>query len=121
MLDQDAYVTGMAVYLGAGGLASLYFAWWLSRRWANSIAIALGLVAAALLLTPAYQGADAQTMAPALVVAAFEWLTNGPEAAAHAIRPLSAALAAAVAIGALVLLLGWLLGRRNPDPEQTST
>ena len=81
--------------------------------------LALGLVGAALLLTPAYQGPDADTMAPALVVAAFEWLTNGPEAADHAVRPLLVALAGAGGMGVLILLLGWLVKRRKRGDAET--
>lgn len=41
-------------------------------------------------------------MAPALVVAAFQLLTAGPEAAEHALRPLAVALATALVLTLLL-------------------
>ena len=41
----------------------------------------LVLLSAALLLTPAFPQPGVDTMAPALIVAGFEFLLNGPEAA----------------------------------------
>ncbi len=114
LLDENSYTVGMVLYLGAGGLASLFVTWWFRRRWTIALGVSAGLLLAALLLTPAYQSASAETMAPALIVAAFEWLTNGREAADHAIRPLLASLGLASAVSAVLLLLGWIIGRRKP-------
>ena len=76
--------------------------WWLGRSWGAGWTLLLVLLSAALLLTPAYPNASADTLAPALVVAGFQLFTEGPEAAEHAIRPLGATcLAALVPAGLL--------------------
>ncbi|HBO12056.1 MAG TPA: hypothetical protein DD491_04640 [Halieaceae bacterium] len=99
----------MATYLGAGALALLLLAWWL-RRW-PLLASWLCCSGAALLLLPAYPEPGMETMAPALVVAAFQFGTEGLEAAMHALRPLGVALLAAQVTG---LALGaWLRRRRG--------
>jgi len=108
MLTGGSYQLAMATYLGAAGLALLLLAWWL-RRW-PLLASWLCCSGAALLLLPAYPEPGMETMAPALIVAAFQFGTEGLEAAMHALRPLGVALLAAqvpgLAIGA------WLRRRR---------
>jgi hypothetical protein len=98
----------MLVYLAAGGVAALLLLWWLRRR--RVAALWLSLTAVALLLTPAYPEPGAETLAPALVVAAFQLLTAGVDAAMHALRPLGLALGIA---WVLALLLSLLLRRRR--------
>jgi hypothetical protein len=109
MLTGGSYQLAMATYLGAAGLALLLLAWWL-RRW-PLLASWLCCSGAALLLLPAYPEPGMETMAPALIVAAFQFGTEGLEAAMHALRPLGVALLAAqvpgLAIGA------WLRRRRG--------
>ena len=64
----------------------------------------LVLVAAALLLTPAFPREGVTTMAPALIVAGFQWATEGMEGALHALRPLALSLTVAVALALLLRL-----------------
>lgn len=106
MLTQSAYVTGLVTYV----LAAL-FALWLMHRWLlASLPVFWRLLVilplAALALTPAYTQPGGDTMAPALVVGAFQWITAGPEGAAHALRPLAmlSAIAAVVAVMVAVVL-----------------
>ena len=88
MLTETSYLTAIYTYCGAAVLVCLLLAWWLWRRWRNIwVALAVTL-SGALLLTPAYPQPGVETMAPALVVAGFELLLNGPEAARHAFKPL---------------------------------
>ena len=116
MLDENSYMTAMYVYIGAASLALLCLLWWLRRRWrAGWLALFL-LVSAALLLTPAYPQPGVSTMAPALVVAAFQILTDGVEAAAHALKPLAAMVIVAVIL-ALLLRLTLLKPRRVDQSE----
>ena len=109
MLTDGSYLLAMATYLAAAGVALLLLAWWL-RRW-PLLASWLCFSGAALLLLPAYPEPGMETLAPALVVAAFQFGTDGMEAAMHALRPLGVALLAAqvpgLAIGA------WLRRRRG--------
>jgi hypothetical protein len=109
MLTTGSYLLAMASYLAAGALALVLLAWWL-RRW-PLLASWLCFSGAALLLLPAYPEPGMETLAPALVVAAFQLGTAGAEAAMHALRPLGVALLAAqvpgLAIGA------WLRRRRR--------
>lgn len=118
MLTSTGYITGLLVYV----LSALLALWPLNRwllRWAGpGLRLLISLPVAALLLTPAYIQAGAETLAPALVVAAFQWLSQGPEAAEHALRPLMLFTAVAAGIAALgALLLAWRDRRsKRPDP-----
>lgn len=116
MLTENSYLTAIYVYVGAAVLMLLCLAWWLRRRWrAGWIALTV-LLGAALLLTPAYPREGVQTLAPALVVAAFRFFTEGLPAAEHALRPLAATSAAAVVL-ALLLRLTVFRPRRRPEAE----
>lgn len=117
MLTESSYLTAIYTYCGAAILAALLLAWWLGRRWRNGWTALLVLLAAALLLTPAFPQPGVDTMAPALIVATFEFLLNGPEAAEHAIKPLS--IACGIAVG-LALLLRLTLLRPRTTVAKTS-
>ena len=109
MLHESSYLTAMYVYVGAAVLILLYLAWWLSRHWRPAWVSLVVLLAAALLLTPAYPKEGVHTMAPALIVAAFQIFTGGTETAQHALRPLL--FFSGVAVG-LALLLRLAVFRR---------
>jgi hypothetical protein len=88
VLDENSYITALYVYIGSALVMLLYLAWWLSRHWRAGWVAVVVLVMAALLLTPAYPKSGVTTMAPALIVAVFQFATDGAEAAKHALRPL---------------------------------
>lgn len=104
MLTESSYLTAIYVYCGAALVFCMVLAWWLGRRLRHFWALALLLLSAALLITPAYPQPGVTTMAPALVVAAFELLLNGPEAARHAFKPLGVTCGAALLITVLLRL-----------------
>jgi hypothetical protein len=114
VLTESSYLTAIYAYCGAAVLIALLLAWWVGRRWANFWTILLVLLSAALLLTPAYPQPGVETMAPALIVAAFELLLNGPEAAQHALKPLTVACGLALVLAVLLRLT--LLRPRKPAP-----
>jgi hypothetical protein len=96
----------------------LLLGWWFRR--APGLASLAVLLSGALLLTPAYPRDGVETFAPALVVAAFQWVNEGREAAMHALKPLAAASVAAVVL-ALLLRLTLFRGRRRAvDEEQAA-
>lgn len=101
MLSETSYLTALAVYCGAAVMIVLCLLWWL-RRWSGGWAALVVLLNAALLLTPAYPREGADTVAPALVVAVFQLLTEGVEAASHALRPLGLMCGLAVVLAALL-------------------
>lgn len=101
MLTDTSYYTAIAIYAGAALLMLLYVALWLRRRLRPVTVLALFLLCAALLLTPAYPRDGVDTMAPALVVVCFQLFTEGYEAAQHAIRPLAAAVGLALVLAAI--------------------
>ena len=70
------------------------------------------LLSGALLLTPAYPREGVETFAPALIVAAFQWVNEGREGAMHALRPLAFMSLAAVVL-ALLLRITVFRGRRR--------
>jgi O-antigen ligase len=118
MLSQESYPLALYVYLGAGGAFLLCLGWWLGRSWGAGWAVLLVLLSAALLLTPAYPNADTDTLAPAIVVAGFQFFTEGPEAAEHALRPLGAACLAALVLAASLRFT--VFRRRRGDTSSNS-
>jgi hypothetical protein len=120
MLTETGYTLGLGTYLGAGALLALGSRRWLLPRSAPIIGGTLFGVLLALLLTPALARPGMDSFAPALVVALFQWFTAGPEAAAHALRPLGVAVAAGAALGFCYGLLRRLLARRPVDASEAA-
>jgi 4-amino-4-deoxy-L-arabinose transferase-like glycosyltransferase len=102
VLDEASYTLGIYIYTGAALLFVLCLGWWLRRHLRALWALCFVLLVAALLLTPAYPKENVDTMAPALIVAGFQFLTQGYEAAEHAIRPLSFMCGAALVLSLLL-------------------
>ena len=115
MLTESTYLTAIYTYCGAAVMAALLLAWWMGRRWPNGWTALVVLLGAALLLTPAFPQPGVKTMAPALIVASFEFFLNGPEAARHATKPLTIACGIAVVL-AIVLRLTLLRPRKPAAP-----
>ncbi|MEM8564572.1 MAG: hypothetical protein AAGF57_20190 [Pseudomonadota bacterium] len=111
VLSHSAYVTGLYVYVGAGLAFVAYLAWYLSRFCRPATVAFWVLLSAVLLLTPAYPNAGIDTLAPALVVAGFQFFTQGQEGAMHALRPLAALCLVAIVVA--VLLRFTLFRRRS--------
>jgi hypothetical protein len=97
-------MTALYIYIGAALLIMLYLGWWLSRHWGPGMVSLVVLLAGALLLTPAYPKEGVDTFAPALIVAAFQWITAGVEGARHALRPLAFMCLVAVVLALLLRL-----------------
>jgi hypothetical protein len=119
VLSDSSYLTAMYTYLGAASAVLVYLALILGRNWqwrAGWVALVV-LIAAALLLTPAYPDANIKTLAPALVVAVFEGLINGPEAAQHAIRPLAYMLGLALLLSILLRLTIFRRREKKSSPQ----
>ena len=114
MLSESSYLTALYVYIGAALAMMLLLGWWLRRS--PGIALLAVLLCGALLLTPAYPRDGVETFAPALVVAAFQWVNEGMEAAMHALRPLAFLSLAAVVL-ALLLRLTLFRRRRGAGDE----
>lgn len=109
MLTEQGYATALWVYGLAAVLALLLFNWWFLRGRSAALRLLLCLPLAAVLLTPAFIEAGGETLAPAAVVAGFQWFSQGPEAADHALRALlsftASAFAVAVVLSGLLLVL----------------
>lgn len=120
MLSESSYTLGIYVYVGSACAILLCLGWWLGRRWPATWVALVVLLAAALLLTPAYPTASATTMAPALIVAAFQLLTVGYAGAEHALRPLGAVSLSALGLWLLLYLALWLRRRRNTGVSPAS-
>lgn len=121
MLTESAYQFAMALYITAAVVALLLIVWWLRHRWQPVWLCLLGLGGAALLLTPAYPYEGVSTLAPALIVAPFQLLTEGIGAAQHALRPLAVMLAMAVAVTVLLRLSLWRGGRMGKAAGTTKS
>jgi len=113
VLSESSYLAAIYTYVGAASALLIYLAWILNRHWRGAWVALSVLLCAALLLTPAYPDAQVTTMAPALVVAVFEGLINGPEAAQHAIKPLGYMTGLAVLIAILLRLIFFRKRRSN--------
>jgi hypothetical protein len=118
MLTDSAYLTAIYVYVGAAIVMLMYLAWWLSRHWRPGWVTLVVLVLAALLLTPAYPKTGVSTMAPALIVAAFQIATQGVEAANHALRPLIFMAGLAVVFALLLSMTLFRRRVRKPPPSK---
>lgn len=110
MLTDVSYQTAIYAYLGAALLALLCFGWWLSWRWRPGWVAVVVCIFAALLLTPAFPNEKAETLAPALIVAGFQFFVYGYEEAEDAIRALATFTAAAL-VFALLFWVVFLRGR----------
>lgn len=115
MLSESSYLTAIYTYVGSAVIMLIYLAWWLGRHWRPGWVALVVLLAAALLLTPAFPRTDVDTMAPALIVAGFQLLTNGYVAAEHALRPLGFMSAVAVVLAFIL----WLLFLRGRAPRKS--
>ncbi|WOJ95715.1 hypothetical protein R0137_10710 [Congregibacter brevis] len=119
MLTDSAYLSALIVYSLSAMLAVALMNYWLLRKRSLAVKMMVSLPVLSLLLTPALIQPEADTFAPALVVLAFQWLSQGQEAAEHALRPLLMFTAIATAIGAcLALLVGVLSRRQNPSDSE---
>ena len=119
MLTSSGYNLALVVYIASALLALLLGNLWLLPRARWGLRALLTLPLAGLLLTPAYIEAGADTLAPALVVLAFQMLSSGAEAAGHALQPLVVFTGAGLVLGLLAFLLNLWLGRRaeqEPGP-----
>ena len=121
MLSESSYQTALYVYIGAALAIMLYLAWWLSRHWRAASVTFVVLLAGALLLTPAYPKDGIETLAPALVVAAFQWLTAGVEGAMHALRPLAFTCMTAVVLALLLRLTIFRISGKRRKPAAAKT
>lgn len=117
MLTETAYLSALIVYTLSALLAVALMNFWLLRSWSLGFKIFLSLPVLSLLLTPAFIQPEADTFAPAVVVVAFQWLSQGQEAAVHALRPLLLFTGISAGLGILsALILTWL-GRRSSALE----
>jgi hypothetical protein len=117
VLDENSYLMAIYVYVGSAVVMLIYLGWWLARHWRPAWVALVVLLMAALLLTPAFPKPGVTTMAPALIVAAFQFATDGPEAAEHALRPLIFLSGVAVV---LALLLKMTFFRRRTGKVRKS-
>ncbi|WP_439107060.1 hypothetical protein [Congregibacter sp.] len=120
MLTSSAYLTALIVYVLSALLAVAMMNLWMLRGRSVAIKCLISLPLLGLLLTPALIQPEADTFAPALVVLAFQWFSQGPEAAQHALRPLLMFTAIAAGLG---LVLALVLSRlsRKPSLEPSNT
>ena len=118
MLSESSYLMAIYVYTGAAFGLLICLAWWLGRHWRAGWVALVVLLAAALLLTPAYPKADVDTFAPALIVAGFQLFTEGYAAAEHALRPLAYMSALAVVIALLLWVTIFRRRGRAAQPQK---
>jgi hypothetical protein len=113
MLTDSGYQLALLAYAVAALVALPLAARWLLPRAGIGLRLVIVLPLAALLLTPAYIQPGADTLAPALVVALFQFMGEGAAGAQHALRPLGLLSAAALLLGTIAWLLLALRERRR--------
>ncbi|MEM0954499.1 MAG: hypothetical protein AAGI24_10190 [Pseudomonadota bacterium] len=112
MLDTESYLNAWLAY-GAATLVALGVLYvWIGARWSHSTRLGCALMLAALALAPAHPGTDVSTWAPAVFVAAFEFLTDGADAAMRPARSLLAGAGLGLAAWILVVALSRIFSRR---------
>ena len=104
MLTDSSYLYAISIYLMFGFLLALLLIHF-SRNWLSpALKAPCFLIFLGVFLVPAYPGDGIETMAPALVVAAFQFFIFGFDAASHAIRPLGLALFFSCFVSVLLLV-----------------
>jgi hypothetical protein len=107
VLTPENYQMAWLVYIGAGIAALVYLYFLIGSTMSRGARLALTLLLAGLVLTPAHPAEDIGTWAPAIFISGFELLISGPEAAARPARSLLAGEAMAMAL----IVIGWLVYR----------
>jgi hypothetical protein len=115
VLTDASYHYAIYAYVGAALLALLCLGWWLSYRWRPGWVAVAVCVLGALFLTPAFPNENAETLAPALIVAGFQFFVYGYEEARSAILALATFAGAALVLA----LLLWVLFLRGRAPRRT--
>ncbi len=105
MLTTESYYIAWSVYLLAALGLLIVVRGWLLQRLSPASMVALLLLLAAWMLTPALPETGAQSYAPAVVVAGFDLLTHGPQAATRALKPLLWMSGLALTLGAVFYLV----------------
>ena len=112
MLTEISYWYAIYCYV-AGAFLLGFLLVYLSRSWLTSgWRVPFFLLFLSIFLTPAYPSDGVETMAPALIVAAFQFFTHGFEAAAHAFRPLALGAFFACVISLLYLAVKRFISSR---------
>lgn len=120
MLTDESYTLALWVWGLSGGLAVLYWGWFLRRRCAPFWWVFLVLSAAVVLLFPAPASTEATTWAPAVLVAVFGAATGAMESVVALWQRLGIGIAAAFTI-ALCLQLLWFRRRNRSEAVSASS
>jgi hypothetical protein len=119
VLETGSYISALFSYSVAAVIALLIMVWWLVKLgWGRFWIALLFWLGAAVLLTPAYATMQAETFAPAVLVAVFQSAFFGVDTAIHAIRPLGVAMGVATLVGGIHGLVWVWLNRRRVKMEQ---
>ena len=120
VLETGSYISALFSYSVAALIALLIMVWWLVKLgWGRFWIALLFWLGAAVLLTPAYANMQAETLAPAVLVAVFQTAFFGVDTAMHAIRPLGAAMGVPALVGGLHGAMWLWLSRRRVRREQS--
>lgn len=112
--SSNDYLLAWLVYL-LGVVGLLIVAWRLSRSWPRWLSLSLRFVFACMLLVPAVVESERVQYAPALVVAPFNWITQGPDQAQPAITALVYWTIGALLLVAVFNAIQYGLRRKQPQ------
>lgn len=108
----DEYFLSWCIYL-LGALACLFVLWRMTATWPIWLCRAVRLLGAVLILPPAKVTEEAYFLAPAFIVAPFDWFSYGPERAEPAISVLLLSLLIAAVVYVLTPLIVKLMARKK--------
>ena len=116
MLTAESYIMAWTVYMVATLIGLLILYLWIGPRMSAGARLTLLLLLAAMALTPARPDANLASWAPAVIVAAFDLLTDGTEAALRPLRPMLIMSAMSLAL-CLFIFLGrrWRVRGRHSE------
>jgi len=110
MLTEQSYMNAWLVYGLATAAALFVLNRWMRGSIGPTARIFVLSMLGGLALTPAHPDETVATWAPALIVAAFDFLTEGAEAASRMVQPLLAGQAVAFSLAILLCLAGRVFG-----------
>lgn len=119
MYTEQEYLYGWLIYLGGALLLAICFWVLTSAIRFRALKIVLRLGAIAFFATPWFASEQAEYLAPAWVIAAFEGIFDGPEAFWRAGAPLLSVTALVMGLSAVILTI--LHFRRRPTETASPT
>ena len=120
MLDADNYRYAWVVYILASSVG-LYCLWRLQSKFPAILKHLICIIVAAILYTPAISDPSQEWLAPAVVTAVLDAVSNGPDYAMRAAQNILQVLAIAIGLYFVLLIAWYRLKKNKQTPEPTGS